>query len=42
MEDRERIKTVDMEGALVYWVTINLKTELIEDIIYDAGLAGNG
>jgi hypothetical protein len=25
-----------------YWVTINLKTEVIEDIIYDAGLAGNG
>ena len=25
-----------------YWVTVNLKTEVIEDIIYDAGLAGNG
>jgi len=24
-----------------YWVTINLKTEVIEDIIYDAGLAAN-
>ena len=25
-----------------YWVTINLKQEMIEYIIYDAGLAGNG
>ena len=25
-----------------YWVTINLQTEVIEDILYDAGLAGNG
>lgn len=25
-----------------YWVTINLKQELIDDIIYDSGLAGNG
>ena len=25
-----------------YWVTINLKTGVIEDILYDAGLAGNG
>ena len=25
-----------------YWVTINLQTEVIEDIVYDSGLAGNG
>ncbi len=25
-----------------YWVTINLKQEMIEDIMYDVGLAGNG
>ena len=25
-----------------YWVTVNLQTEVIEDILYDAGLAGNG
>ncbi len=25
-----------------YWVTINLKTGIIEDVLYDAGLAGNG
>ena len=25
-----------------YWVTINLQTGVIEDILYDAGLAGNG
>ena len=25
-----------------YWVTINLHTEVIEDIVYDSGLAGNG
>ena len=25
-----------------YWVTVNLKTGVIEDIVYDAGLAGNG
>ena len=25
-----------------YWVTVNLKTGVVEDIIYDAGLAGNG
>ena len=25
-----------------YWVTINLKTGIIEDVLYDAGLAANG
>ena len=25
-----------------YWVTVNLKTGVIEDIVYDAGLAANG
>ena len=25
-----------------YWVTVNLKTGVIEDIVYDAGIAGNG
>ena len=25
-----------------YWVTINLKTGVVEDIVYDAGIAGNG
>ena len=25
-----------------YWVTVNLKTGIIDDITYDAGLAGNG
>ena len=25
-----------------YWVTINLKTGIIEDLVYDAGLAANG
>ena len=25
-----------------YWVTINLQTGVIEDILYDSGLAGNG
>ena len=25
-----------------YWVTVNLKTGIIEDLVYDAGLAANG
>ena len=25
-----------------YWVTINMKTGVIEDLLYDAGIAGNG
>ncbi len=25
-----------------YWVTVNLKTGVVEDIIYDTGMAGNG
>ena len=25
-----------------YWVTINMKTGVIEDLLYDAGISGNG
>lgn len=37
---REDDRFTEKDGQ--YWVTVNLTTGVIEDIVYDAGLAGNG